>query len=99
MVLSSHQTEDVSASAQRIAVIHEGRSLFTGTPGRADRAGGRSGLVDRTRGRRRAAGLAHRRRRLIRNVGDPPAGAELTPPTLEDAYLLLVGDTHLAVAS
>jgi hypothetical protein len=31
----------------------------------------------------------------MRNVGDAPAGAELTAPTLEDAYLLLVGDRHL----
>ena len=26
-----------------------------------------------------------------RNVGEPPDGAELIPPTLEDAYLLLMG--------
>jgi hypothetical protein len=30
----------------------------------------------------------------MRNVGDAPAGAELTTPTLEDAYLLLVGEKH-----
>ena len=28
----------------------------------------------------------------VRNVGDPPPGAELIEPALEDAYLLLVGD-------
>jgi ABC-2 type transport system ATP-binding protein len=32
---------------------------------------------------------------LWRNVGRPPTGAELTDPTLEDAYLLLVGDHAL----
>ena len=32
-----------------------------------------------------------------RNVGDPPAGAELIPPTLEDAYLLLMGEPELEV--
>jgi ABC-2 type transport system ATP-binding protein len=32
-----------------------------------------------------------------RNVGDPPAGAELTAPTLEDAYLLLMGETEAEV--
>jgi ABC-2 type transport system ATP-binding protein len=26
-----------------------------------------------------------------RNIGEPPAGAELVAPTLEDAYLLLLG--------
>ena len=48
-----------------------------------------------------------RRARLAWRTGDgliparrrPPAGAELTAPTLEDAYLLLVGDKQLAVAS
>ena len=28
-----------------------------------------------------------------RNVGDPPEGAEIIDPALEDAYLLLVGDS------
>ena len=34
-----------------------------------------------------------------RNVGDPPAGAELIPPTLEDAYLLLMGEPELEVTN
>lgn len=34
-----------------------------------------------------------------RNIGDvPPVGAELVSPTIEDAYLLLVGD-DVAVAA
>jgi ABC-2 type transport system ATP-binding protein len=32
-----------------------------------------------------------------RNVGDPPAGAELIPATLEDAYLLFMGRPELEV--
>src|SRR5258707_1019659 len=32
-----------------------------------------------------------------RNVGDPPEGADLIPPTLEDAYLLLMGEPELEV--
>jgi ABC-2 type transport system ATP-binding protein len=33
VVLSSHQTEDVAALCTRIAVIHQGRVRFVGTPG------------------------------------------------------------------
>jgi ABC-2 type transport system ATP-binding protein len=98
VVLSTHQTEDVAAICQRVVVLHEGLSLFAGTPAAlVEQAAGRVWL-DRTRGP--GARLAWRNGDgLMRNVGDAPAGAELTAPTLEDAYLLLVGDTHLAVAS
>jgi ABC-2 type transport system ATP-binding protein len=34
-----------------------------------------------------------------RNIGDAPAGADLIEPTIEDAYLLMVGDTALDGAS
>ncbi|HZI38075.1 MAG TPA: ABC transporter ATP-binding protein, partial [Acidimicrobiia bacterium] len=31
----------------------------------------------------------------IRHIGDPPAGAQLVEPTVEDGYLLLAGrDAH-----
>jgi ABC-2 type transport system ATP-binding protein len=98
VVLSTHQTEDVTAICQRVVVLHEGRSLFAGTPtALIERAAGRVWL-DRTRGA--GAQLAWRNGDgLMRNVGDAPAGVELAAPTLEDAYLLLVGDRDLAVAS
>ena len=32
VVMSTHQTEDVAAICQRVVVLHEGRSLFAGTP-------------------------------------------------------------------
>jgi ABC-2 type transport system ATP-binding protein len=98
VVLSTHQTEDVTAICQRVVVLHEGRSLFAGTPAALiEQAAGRVWL-DRTRGA--GARLAWRNGDgLMRNVGDAPAGVELAAPTLEDAYLLLVGDRDLAVAS
>ena len=61
VVLSSHQTEDITAlCCQRVVVMHEGRVRFAGTPAAlvAQAAGG--SWLDRTRGRRRAGGLAHR---------------------------------------
>jgi ABC-2 type transport system ATP-binding protein len=98
VVLSTHQTEDVAAICQRVVVLHEGRTLFTGTPAAlVEQAAGRVWL-DRSRGP--GAQLAWRNGDgLIRNVGDAPAGAELAQPTLEDAYLLLVGDKDMAAAS
>jgi ABC-2 type transport system ATP-binding protein len=34
-----------------------------------------------------------------RNIGDAPAGAELVEPTVEDAYLLLVGEQAAEAAA
>jgi ABC-2 type transport system ATP-binding protein len=98
VVLSTHQTEDVVAVCQRVVVLSAGRVLFTGTPAALiQQAAGRVWL-DTTRGA--GARLAWRNGNgLMRNVGDAPAGAELIAPTLEDAYLLLVGDKELAVTS
>jgi ABC-2 type transport system ATP-binding protein len=97
VILSTHQTEDVAAVCQQVIVLHLGRSLFAGTPvALIEQAAGRVWL-DATRGT--GAQLAWRGGDgRVRNVGDAPAGAELTAPTLEDAYLLLVGDTEMRVA-
>lgn len=96
VVLSSHQTEDVAALCTRIAVIHQGRTRFVGTPAE---------LIQQADGRvwtdtlRAATALAAWRTGdgTYRNVGQPPDGAELVTPTLEDAYLLLVGGAELEV--
>jgi ABC-2 type transport system ATP-binding protein len=96
VVMSSHQTEDITALCTRIAVIHQGRPRFTGTPAELTaRAEGRV-WAD---GQRSPAALAAWRtgEGAYRNVGDPPAGAELIAPTLEDAYLLLMGGSELEV--
>jgi ABC-2 type transport system ATP-binding protein len=34
-----------------------------------------------------------------RNIGDAPSGAQTVEPTIEDAYLLLLGDRALAAAA
>ena len=98
VVLSTHQTEDVVAVCQQVVVLHEGRCRFIGVPAALiEQAAGRVWL-DRTRGA--GAQVAWRNGDgLVRNVGEPPAGAELIAPTMEDAYLLLVGAKELAVAS
>jgi ABC-2 type transport system ATP-binding protein len=95
VMLSTHQTEDVSALCQRVIVILDGRVLFEGTPKElTEVADGRVWLAaERWPGARlswRTADGAHR------NIGEAPPGAELVVPTLEDGYLLLVGDRALA---
>jgi ABC-2 type transport system ATP-binding protein len=96
VVMSSHQTEDITALCTRIAVIHQGRARFTGTP--AELTAQAAGRVW-TDTQRSPAALATWRtgEGAYRNVGDPPAGADLIPPTLEDAYLLLMAEPELEV--
>jgi len=90
VVLSTHQTEDVAAVCSQVVVIDHGRALFAGTvPELVGQAHARVWVDDRRDDRAVAAyrlgdGTYH-------HVGDPPAGAQLTPATIEDAYLLLVG--------
>jgi ABC-2 type transport system ATP-binding protein len=97
VVMSSHQTDDITALCSRITVIHEGRAHFTGTPAELT-----AQAADRvwTDTQRSPAALAAWRTGdgIYRNVGDPPAGAELIAPTLEDAYLLLMGGQELEVS-
>jgi ABC-2 type transport system ATP-binding protein len=90
VVLSTHQTEDVAAVCSEVVVVRHGRSVFTGTPGElASVATGRVWVDDdkdprAVAGWRVGAGHYH-------HIGDPPAGAEVVEPTIEDAYLLLLG--------
>jgi ABC-2 type transport system ATP-binding protein len=90
VVLSTHQTEDVAAVCSHVVVVRNGQAVFAGSvPELVSVAEGRV-WVDAGRdprayaGWRLGAGLYH-------HVGDPPNGAELVDPTIEDAYLLLLG--------
>ena len=93
VVLSTHQTEDVTALCQQVVVIDRGRVRFQGEPaGLAATATGRVWLSDDPAGGGSASVLTwidgngrHR------HIGEPPPGAELVAPTLEDGYLLLMG--------
>jgi len=91
VVLSTHQTTDVAALCQRVVVVDKGRVRFDGTPaGLIATAEGRVWFSVERDARARVAWLTGDGR--VRNVGDAPAGADLAEPTIEDAYLLLVGD-------
>jgi ABC-2 type transport system ATP-binding protein len=95
VLLSTHQTEDVAALCERVVVLAGGTVRFDGAVtdlvatavGRvwlADEPGDDALVSWRTgTGRHHVVG------------GTPPVGADLTEPTLEDAYLLMLGpDAH-----
>ena len=98
VVLSTHQTEDIAALCQRVVVMDRGQTFFDGTAaGLTSLAAGRVWLADV---RSPAARVAWRNGDgRYRNIGDAPAAAETVEPTLEDAYLLLLGDRALAAAA
>jgi ABC-2 type transport system ATP-binding protein len=97
VLVSTHQTEDVAALCQRVIVMREARAAFDGTPRElSGLALGRVWIADERDKRAqlwwRTAEGSHR------HVGDPPAGAQLVDPTIEDGYLLLAGRAAVPVA-
>jgi len=92
VILSTHQTEDVATLCNRVIVMNEGIVLFEGVPRE---------LAELARGRVWAAPERDVRAKLSwrtgdglhRHIGTAPEGAHLIEPTIEDAYLLLVGRT------
>ena len=97
VILSTHQTEDVAALCGSIVVVHGGRTLFNGTP--ADLVATAQGRVWLDTTRSPGAHIAWRTGTgMHRNIGEnPPTGAELVAPSVEDAYLLLLGSEAAAV--
>jgi ABC-2 type transport system ATP-binding protein len=89
IVLSTHQADDIAAICPHVVVLLQGRVHFTGTP--ADLAATAARRVWAADERDDRAHLAWRGGdNRWRHVGDdPPAGADLVAPTVEDGYLLL----------
>jgi ABC-2 type transport system ATP-binding protein len=98
VLLSTHQTEDVAMLCNRVVVMAGGSVRFEGTPAELTaRAAGRvwhstERDPDAKAGWRTGTGA-------FRNVGDPPAGAELVEPTLEDGYLLTLDGMNAEVTA
>ncbi|MGC9442458.1 ABC transporter ATP-binding protein [Streptomyces sp. WG5] len=98
VLLSTHQTEDVAMLCHRVVVMAAGAVRFDGTPAELTaRAAGRVWSSEEKdpgakAGWRTGTGS-------FRNVGDPPAGAELVDPTLEDGYLLALDGAGTEVAA
>jgi ABC-type multidrug transport system ATPase subunit len=103
VVLSTHIVEDVAVLCPRFAVIRHGRLVAETTP-RAARETLRGQIFEGTAGAEEIQELRAQRRvtqailvegrhrvRVHEPQGQPPPGFEPVPPTLEDAYLLLMG--------
>ena len=95
VLLSTHQTEDVAALCDRVVVLDHGRVRYHGPViDLVATAAGRVWLADAPDPAARASWRTGTGRH--RNVGEAaPPGAQPTQPTLEDAYLLLLGEASL----
>jgi ABC-2 type transport system ATP-binding protein len=98
ILLSTHQTEDVAALCPRVVVMNHGTSLFSGTPHElADIARGAVWYSD---ARSDTAKLSWRTGEgRYRSIGSAPPGADLVEPTVEDGYLMLLGDEAFVEAA
>jgi ABC-2 type transport system ATP-binding protein len=93
VLLSTHQTDDVAALCQRVVVLLGGQIRFTGSPSElADLATGRVWLAGERDPRAELAWVTGEGR--VRHIGQPPSGAQLVEPTVEDGYLVLAGGEH-----
>jgi ABC-2 type transport system ATP-binding protein len=98
ILLSTHQTEDVAALCPRVIVMNHGRGLFEGTP--RELADVARGSVWLSPTRAPAARLSWRTGEgLYRNIGVAPDDARFVDPTVEDGYLLLLGDEAFVEAA
>ncbi|MEW2292250.1 ABC transporter ATP-binding protein [Streptomyces sp. NPDC006743] len=98
VLLSTHQTEDVGMLCNRVIVLAGGRIRFEGTP--AELTARAAGRVWSSTERDPAARAGWRTGTGdFRNVGDPPEGARLLEPTLEDGYLLTLDDSGTKAAA
>lgn len=98
VILSTHLTDDVAAIANRIVVLDQGTVRFDGTSAElADHGTGRVWLADANNPSAHLSWRTGEGRH--RHVGEPPPGAEIIAPTLEDGYLLLVGTPRSEVAT
>ena len=98
VLLSTHQTDDVAALCQRVVAFDVGRVRFDGTPSAlAELARDRVWVASERDPRARLAWVTSEG--LVRHIGDPPPGAQLADPTVEDGYLLLTGGHTAGVAA
>ena len=90
VVLSTHMTEDVEAMCDRVVVLDHGAVAFDGPPATlAGLAQDRVWVADRPEPSALVSWRTGEGRH--RMVGEPPPGAELLAPTVQDGYLLLNG--------
>jgi ABC-2 type transport system ATP-binding protein len=98
ILLATHQTEDVTALCERVVVLDRGVVRFHGTPpDLAETARGRVWIAEERDPRARLSWRMGDGR--YRHIGDAPKGAYMTEPTVDDAYLLMVGAAETGKAA
>ncbi len=97
VVLATHQIEHIGALCHRVVVISAGAVRWDGAPQElANLARDKVWLAER---RHPGAWRSWRTSEGYRHIGDPPNGAKLIDPTMEDGYLLLFSrESHRAMA-
>ena len=91
VLLSTHQTEDVAALCERVVVLADGTVRFDGAvTDMVATAVGRVWLADEPGDDALVSWQTGTGRHHVVG-GTPPAGADPAEPTLEDAYLLMLG--------
>jgi ABC-2 type transport system ATP-binding protein len=88
VLLSTHHTVEVAAFCQRVIVMLRGRIHFDGAPAElAQLAAGRVWVDDDPSATSSGGWITADG--TVRAIGDPPPGAELVEPTIDDGYLLI----------
>ena len=88
VLMSTHDVGEVAALCQTVHVLFSGRVRFSGRP--AELAGLAEGRVwEDDAADPRALRSWVTATGVVRHLGDPPAGAAVVAPTLDDGYLLL----------
>jgi ABC-2 type transport system ATP-binding protein len=101
VLLSTHVIEDIGSTCREVVVLDRGVVMFRGTPAEmVMRANGHAWTIDAPESALATLSRGHRVVSTttlpggvvrLRGVGPRPAGAVDVEPTLEDAYLLLLG--------
>ncbi len=93
VLMSTHNISEVAALCQSVYVIFSGRVRFAGTPAElAALAAGRVWEDDTQDPRAIRSWITATG--AFRHLGEPPAGAAVVDPTLDDGYLLLARQEH-----
>ena len=94
-LLSTHQTDDVAALCANVVVLIAGTVRYAGpTRGLSALADGRVWIAEQRDPRAEVAWVTGDG--FVRHVGEPPTGAQIVPPTVEDGYLVLAGREAIA---
>jgi ABC-2 type transport system ATP-binding protein len=97
VLLSTHQTEDVAALCERVVVMNRGRVIFEGTP--IELAASAAGQVWSSASTPDGGLFWRSADGRYRVLGRRPPDGEVAAPSVEDGYLLALGEPVRPVAA